>query len=455
MELLNRLNRAEPEQRKTLSFDEYVNLLNQYPVRPLTSYNTTTEAVAGDYATNVANVLKRNGPIFALIAFRTDLFSQVRWAYRQRRNGKPGDIFSNPALDTVNDDPQLNKWLIIDNDLAGNFYGYRDQSSVTRLRPDWVQLAYDKPLDAWNAQLAAVLYYEGGMAGKGPDDAIRFMPEDVIHWYDRPDPERKGLGMSWISPIAREIAADNAANTHKLKFFENGATPNLVMKFPEAITPAAVNEFKENFAEDNVGVQNAYKNLWLGGGADATVIGADLKQLEFSITQGKGESRLASAARVPAVLVGFSEGLQAATYSNYASARRMASDGLLHPLWVSAAGAIGKVVRAPSGAEFWYDAYDIPFLREDKDAEAKIRSTDASTIRQLVDAGFTPDSVVAAVQSGDWALLDHTGLFSVQLQPPGSNDPNDTVTVTETKSLSALLAAEWRIADKPEPDAAQ
>lgn len=416
--LLNRLT-SKPETR-SLSFDQYVALLQEFPLTPITSLGASTEQVANDFTSNVQQVLKRNGPIFALIAFRTDLFSQVRWAFRQRRNGKPGDIFSTPELDVVNDDPQLNKWLIIDNDLAGNFYGYRDQNRVTRLRPDWVQLGYNRPLDQWDSRVEAVFYYEGGMLGKSPDDAVIFPVEDVIHWYDRPDPERKGLGMSWITPIAREIAADNAANSHKLKFFENGATPNLVFKFPENVQPAAVKEFKETFDTDNVGVRNAYKNLWLGGGADATVIGADLRQLEFAITQGKGESRLASAARVPAVLVGFSEGLQAATYSNYASARRMAADGLLHPLWVSAAGALGKIVSPPSGAEFWYDAYDIPFLREDKGDEATIRSTDAGTIRQLVDAGYKPESVVAAVQAGDWSLLVHTDLFSVQLQPPGS-----------------------------------
>lgn len=424
MKLVDRFRSQQTAERTSLSFDEYVALLNEYPVRPMTAYGTTTETVANDYSTNVANVLRRNGPIFSLIAFRTDLFSQVRWSFRQRRNGKPGDIFSTPDLDVVNDDPQLNKWMMLDNDLAGNFYGYRDQGQVTRLRPDWVQLAYDKPIDAWDARLVAVLYYEGGPLGKKPKDAIQFQPADVIHWYDRPDPDRRGLGMSWITPIAREIAADNAAISHKLKFFENGATPNLVFKFPEQITPAQAKEFKEEFDTENVGVHNAYKNLWLGGGADATVIGADLRQLEFSVTQGKGESRLASAARVPAVLVGFSEGLQAATYSNYASARRMAADGLLHPLWVSAAQALGQTVRPPAGAEFWYDSRDIPFLREDKADEANIRQTDGQTIRTLVDAGYVPESVVAAVQSGDWSLLQHTNLFSVQLQPPGTTAPD-------------------------------
>jgi hypothetical protein len=96
---------------------------------------------------------------------------------------------------------------------------------------------------------------------------------------------------------------------------------------------------------------------------------------------------------------------------------------LLHPLWVSAAQALGQAIRPPPGSEFWYDAYDVPFLREDKGDEASIRSTDASTIRTLVDGGYTAESVVAALDAGDWSLLEHTKLFSVQLQPPGTTTP--------------------------------
>jgi hypothetical protein len=50
---------------------------------------------------------------------------------------------------------------------------------------------------------------------------------------------------------------------------------------------------------------------------------------------------------------------------------------------------------------------------------AEIRAKDASTMRQLVDGGFDPVSVVDAVTTGDMTLLRHTGNLSVQLQPGG------------------------------------
>jgi hypothetical protein len=45
---------------------------------------------------------------------------------------------------------------------------------------------------------------------------------------------------------------------------------------------------------------------------------------------------------------------------------------------------------------------------------------EAATMRQLLDGGFTPESIKAAIIAQDWDLLEHTGLYSVQLQPPGT-----------------------------------
>jgi hypothetical protein len=178
-------------------------------------------------------------------------------------------------------------------------------------------------------------------------------------------------------------------------------------------------EFKELFEDEHRGVANAYKTLFLGGGADATVVGSDLRQLDFKMTQGAGETRIAAAAGVPPVIVGLSEGLQSATYSNYAQARRRMADGTIRPLWRSAAGALGNIIKPPRGtAHLWYDDRDIPFLREDRKDAAEIQQVMAATINSYVTAGYTPESAVDAAVAEDPTLLVHTGLYSVQLRPP-------------------------------------
>ena len=166
------------------------------------------------------------------------------------------------------------------------------------------------------------------------------------------------------------------------------------------------------------------------------MVGSNLKEIDFKEVRGGGETRIAAAARVPPIVVGLSEGLAAATYSNYGQARRAFVDATMHPLWQNASGSLERVVPPPNrSSRLWYDATDVPFLREDEADAANIAAVRASTINTYVAAGFTAESAVKAVDSGDINLLVHTGLMSVQLLPPGKTDSAPT---SETKNAPPL-----------------
>jgi hypothetical protein len=78
------------------------------------------------------------------------------------------------------------------------------------------------------------------------------------------------------------------------------------------------------------------------------------------------------------------------------------------------------VVPPPSGSRLWYDERDVPFLADDIKDAAEVQSQQAQAMRQLVDAGFRPETVIDAIVSGDLKRLEHSGLMSVQLLPPGT-----------------------------------
>ena len=212
------------------------------------------------------------------------------------------------------------------------------------------------------------------------------------------------------------------ATLHKGRFFDHAATPNLAVSLDKALTRDQYAEFVTAMSEHE-GVGNAYKTMWLGGGADVKVIGADLKQLDFKLTQGAGETRICAAGGVPPIIVGLSEGLSAATYSNYGMARRKFGDHWARPQWRAAAAALESVMSPKPGTRLWYDDRDISFLQEDRKDDAEIMRLRAVTVRNLLDAGYKPESVVAAVEAGDLTKLEHSGLYSVQLQRPGSAGP--------------------------------
>jgi hypothetical protein len=429
------------EQRNSvLPFDEWVSYFsynnNLYPFRQ-TLAGRPSDPVAGDF-TGFDSLYKSNGIVFACMAARQSLFSEARFQFRELEKGRPGDLFGNQALEIL-EKPWKNgttgdllSIAISHADLGGNFFAVRRGQRVGILRPDWVTLVIgspnelgpnDNPSDDVDAEIAGYVYTPGG-PGSGRKTEV-YLPEFVGHFMPIPDPTFRFRGMSWLTPIIREIQADTAATRHKLAFFENGATPNIIVTSP-ITDPETFKRFVEMFRAEQEGVANAYKTLILASGATGEVVGSDLKQMDFKMTQGAGETRIAAAAGMHPVIVGLSEGLQGSSLNqgNFGAAKRLVADKTLRPLWRNFAGSMSSIVRVPGGSELWYDDRDIPFLQEDVKDAAEIQKVQTASIRQLVDAGFTPKSVIDAITAGDFRRLKHSGLMSVQLLPPGTiSDP--------------------------------
>lgn len=389
------------------------------------------EDVENQFIGYVQQGYKANGPIFAIILARLLLFSEARFMFRRLIAGRPGDLFGGEGGELsllANPWPNGTTGELLgrmeqDVSLAGNAYIVNEGDRLRRRRPDWMSIVLSgDPMHDSDVDVMGYAYTPGGL---GNGEAQLYLPDEVCHWSPIPDPEAQYRGMSWLTPVIRELEADQAATTHKNAFFKNGAKPGLVVSLKESVREEQFKRFVRAMNETHNGANDAYKTLYLAGGAEVTVAGSDLRQLDFRATQGAGETRLCAAGGVPPIIVGLSEGLQAATYSNYASARRKFGDHWARPQWRSACAALATITEVPDGAELWYDDRDIAFLREDMKDAATIQQTNAATINTLITAGFTPESAVAAVTNGDMTLLVHSGMVSVQLQPPGEGVPEE------------------------------
>lgn len=392
--------------------------------------NVPVERISHSLESYTDAAFRQSGVLFSVIAVRALVFSGVRFLWQQIKQGRTGDMFSTGDLSVLQTPwpggttQDLLLRMELDASLAGNSYWYRDGNELVRLRPDWTQIIMGNRIV--NGQVVGrkkfgfAYWQDGNMTG----DPALFTTAEVAHYAPMPDPLSVYRGMSWITPVIPQIVGDKAMTTHKNKFFSNAATPQLSVSLDKAISREQFEAFIEKFDDKYTGVENAYRTMFLGGGADVKVIGTNFQQMDFSNVQGKAETIIAAAGGVPPVIVGLSEGLESATYSNYSQARRRFADGTLHPLWANAAGSLGPLFTRPKDltgttARMWYDASENPFLLEDRMDAAEIEGRKAATIRQLIDAGFVPETVVDAVQSEDMSRLRHSGLYSVQLQPPG------------------------------------
>jgi len=455
--LLGREERSSP-----LSWDDYQEFFTfgglQYPMLQTTMGSVDEERIAA--TTNAA--YKSNGIVFALVLARLQIFSQARFQWTRFVDGHPGDLFGSPELGVLErpwrggTTADLLARMEVDASLAGNAYIRRTRPDrLNRLRPDWVIIVLgsqenaDNPSEAGDVEVA-------GYAYKPPNSPMVLLePFQVAHYAPIPDPDSNFLGQSWITPAMSDVQADDASTAHKLAFFKNAATPNLAIKFDAGVKIEQVREFKKLLEAEHRGAWNAYKTLYLGGGADPIVIGKDFRELDFAVTQGKGESRLASDAGVPPSWVGFSEGLQGSALNagNFTAARRRFGDGTMRHLWANACASVEVILRPPAGASLWYSS-TIPFLAEDAKDAAEIQNVEATTITGLVRDGFTSESAIAAVQASDWSLLVHTGLLSVQMQPPGAEAGREVQTVSDPRKVASLLQQGWRLVEPSGDDRA-
>ena len=369
-----------------------------------------------------------NSVVFACELNRILLFSEARFQYQQLRQGRPGDLFGTEDL-AVLEEPwvgattrDLLARAELDVACYGNSYWVNDGRFLQRLDPTNVKILTEKTIDPEYSGFEIGERLLGYAYIPDRDQITIYEPTQIAHYKPIPDRTNQWIGMSWLNPCLPDIDADQQMTAHKQTQLREGTTIPFVVSFDKDITDEQFDKFVEEYRLQHEGPQNAGKTLFLGIGADIKTTGQTFEQLSLKATQGAGETRIAACSGVPPVIVGLSEGLGSATYSNYSQARRRLVDGTMRPLWGAFAGAFRYVVRVPGGSRLWYDDRDIPFLREDVRDQAEIFAADAASARQLVDGGWKADAVIETVAAKDLSRLrgQHTDLFSVQLQPPGT-----------------------------------
>lgn len=371
------------------------------------------EQTPQSFQTFVDGAYKANGVVFACMLVRMLTFAQAefKWQKLDDRSlfGTEGLLQVEKPWDGGSAGELLAR-MIQDVDLGGNFYAVDRGESLQRLQPDRVSIVLGD-----NKRIAGYLYSESGVLA----DAEVFTPLEVAHWSPIPDPSAVYRGMSPLTPIAREVDVDSGLTGYKTKYLKNAATPNMLVRYPQRIDERGMESLRERLNARHGGSGNAFKTMVLDAGADATVIGSTFEQMNLKAVQAAQETRIAAAFSVPPVIVGLSEGLAAATYSNYELAMRRFADLTMVPLWMSAVSALEKLVQVPTGSRLWFDTTHMPALRQTEKDRAETMRVFALAAGELIRAGYDPDTVATSLVAGDASLLAHTGAIPTALYPEG------------------------------------
>lgn len=404
-----------------------------------TSYaGSDREPVLPQLAAYAQQANASNAIIFAAILVRMSLFSEARFQFQAKDDRH---LFGTQALAKLEEPfgPESTTGHLLarmeqDAFMAGQGYVWDPpgEDRLVRLRPDWVTIVSERvPVGGGGWYRRPVGYwFEPPKSLFSKDEGFLVPAGECVHWAPIPDPQADFRGMSPLTPIYRDIAGDDGLTTFKIRYLQNNASPNLLIKYPQRLLEATVDKIRERVNARYGGTDNAAKTLVLDAGADATVIGNSLSQMDFSAVSSVGVERILAACAVPGVLVGL-EPLRGAGRGFGESMTKFANLWA-RPEWRSVCGALEKITDVPAGNRLWFDTADIQALQEGETARAQAALVRAQALLAHVQAGYMHESAVAAVESGDL-----TQLKAAPVPPPPPSLPVQHLLPQQSPGASA------------------
>ena len=241
--------------------------INDYLIPATFQYNGTSYSLTGMKGTLAGNramevtdslpsysaAIRSVPPAFAAQMVRAMVLSQARFTYRNPPShpNKPRRVFTTANGLKLLETPWSNattgelvsrmEWHA---GLAGAAFVAKRRDHLQVLRPDWTGIVWgsdsqpDNPGGALDGRLLGYFYCNGGFNNEWGYKPEFLLADECVHWAPIPDPLGVSIGMSWLTPAIRDLQSDKLAGDHKIRYWENGATPNLVIKGLPAVTRA-------------------------------------------------------------------------------------------------------------------------------------------------------------------------------------------------------------------------
>ena len=410
-----------------LSMPDYLRLWEQF------GYNGVQYVIpGGNIVEMTALQAQRSSIVAACIKVRQQVFSEIRFCYQRKTEGRYGELFGGPGLGLLHQPwpfASTSDFLSrceVDASLYGNSYWVKSTynqidagpvtaprylpTMLTRLDPTCVHILTADVTDditgkGFGKQLIGYIVRD-----RKNHQVATFAPNEVVHYRPQPDPKHEFRGLSWLGSLLPDVIADLDLTDYIHSFVANAATPNLVMQFTDPISKAAMKEFVETIESAHTGPQAAMKNLYVGSGVDVKVVGSNFEAMQHAVTQSHGETRICAAAGVPVALLGLSEGLKGSALNagNFASLQRLFADVQIRPNWRSICAAVTVFVKPPPNSRVWYDDRDVPFLVANRTDAGTVRQLDSATMLNLINSGYEPDSVTEAIMTEDSDAVKRT-----------------------------------------------
>jgi HK97 family phage portal protein len=323
-----------------------------------------------------AGLIWENSIVLSGLKWEADAFTSSLFCVR-RNKGKTGlEIADHHPLTALirNPNPYWDETLLLQAtrmsfSLDGNAYWYKVRSDAGKVvQLWWVPHWMIEP--AWNPDGSE---YLGAYHYKVNGKVYTIPATEIVHFRDGIDPSNYRKGLSRLSAVTKEICTDNERATFSAAVLRNGGVPSVI------ITPDG------DGAELPSGMSpKDYADLWMAkltgdrrGEPFVSELPIKIQKPGFNPAElvldkisRIPESRITSAMRIPAIVLGFEVGLEHATYSNYESALKAAYHHNVLPAYRVMAATIdrqlGPDIIGMDGCESGFDTSKVQALQEDK-----------------------------------------------------------------------------------------
>ena len=412
-----------------LSFlDRLLGKQQQYEGSAVTSIMNTTANLPAYPDANYASFSQRgyaeNELVFACIReIATSAAEAVLCLYDDDKekilNAPLAQLVEQPATDFTQYD--FLESLITHLQIAGNAYVLKERAgvgvvSLMLLRPDRVQVV---PRKGYSYDVSGARY---------------FIPAEDVGHLKFPNPNNDFYGLSPLQVLLKQISLDTDATNFTRAFFNNAGVPSGILKLKRKIgSQDEADRLRTQWRSQFRGNKNWHRIAILDEDASYETMGSPIGQMERPELRALSETRICSAFGVPAILVGANTGLQRSTYSNYREARESFWEETLLPLYRRIEQFMAGLLQSEFPSERGYLSFDfsqVKALQEDETALVQRQLTRAQIAKELINAGFTPESALQT--AGIETEMEHTGLLPSTLAVRGAQ----SVEVRELKALT-------------------
>ena len=325
-----------------------------------------------------------NSAVFACLALKAKAFQEAPLRmFRYLGDGTEEWLDQHPLMELLADphpslsQPEFNFWISTCLDTAGEAFLRKIRNRAGQVVQLWPLSPMAVTPETTEPDRQRGVFISHYVVDDGKDSRLELPVEDVVHFRNGVDDADHRRGLSPLRRLLREVASDEEATRFLEDLLANFAVASLAVTVPPGpvLTEEQAKQIRDRLREDYGGRQrNRGHVAVVANGATLSQVGFTPQQLDLKTAHYIPESRICAVLGVPAMLVGFSVGLEHTIYNNMEQAQEHLYEQTIIPLWRQVAATYTKQLLRPDYTQdrsyrLRYDLMDGRSLQEDEDAK--------------------------------------------------------------------------------------